>query len=208
MGGRAAYTLATALFVGGAGLIGYFGIIFNLIPEAALLPILVFIGIEITAQSFHVTPRRHYAAVAVACLPAIAKLVVLTLGRPGFVPFEQMSTNPEILILKTISGGFIVTSLLWASAVAKIIDRRLLIASVYFAVAGILVLFGIMHSPVDDKMFWPWQITEFDEATRKIVVEFAVSYLVIALILFGLGMWMKDKVKPINTDEEFEKISV
>ena len=66
MGGRAAYTLATALFIGGAGVIGYFSLIFMLIPKAAVLPILVFIGVEITAQSFHATPRRHYAALAVA----------------------------------------------------------------------------------------------------------------------------------------------
>ena len=35
MGGRAAYTLATALFVGGAGVIGYFSLLFRIIPEAA-----------------------------------------------------------------------------------------------------------------------------------------------------------------------------
>ena len=204
MGGRAAYVLATALFVGGAGLIGYFGLIFNFIPEAAMLPILIFIGIEITAQSFHVTPRRHYAAVAIACLPAIAKLVVLALGR--FVPFDVMATNADILVLKTLAGGFIITSLLWASAVARIIDRRLIVASVYFAIAGILVLFGVMHSPVDDKMFWPWQIRGFDEATRKIVIEFSVAYLVMAVVLFGLGTWMKGKVEPITTDEEFENL--
>ena len=81
MGGRAAYTLATALFVGGAGLVGYFSVLFLLIPKAAVLPILVFIGVEITAQSFHATPRRHYAALAVACLPAIAKLVMIYLGQ-------------------------------------------------------------------------------------------------------------------------------
>ena len=33
MGGRAAYTLATALFVAGAGLIGYFGLLFAIIPK-------------------------------------------------------------------------------------------------------------------------------------------------------------------------------
>ncbi|MEZ6096559.1 MAG: hypothetical protein R3C03_20410 [Pirellulaceae bacterium] len=55
MGGRAAYTLATALFVGAPGVIGYFGLLFAWIPEAAVLPILIFVGIEITAQSFHAT---------------------------------------------------------------------------------------------------------------------------------------------------------
>ncbi len=204
MGGRAAYVLATALFVGGAGLIGYFGLIFRFIPEAAVLPILIFIGIEITAQSFHVTPRRHYAAIAVACLPAIAKLVVLAIKR--FAPMDVFASNPEILVLKVLAGGFIITSLLWASAMAKIIDRRFISASIFMAVAGILVLFGVIHSPVDDQMFWPWQIMSFDEAIRKSILEFSAAYLVMAVILFGLGSWMKGKVEPINTDAEFEKL--
>jgi AGZA family xanthine/uracil permease-like MFS transporter len=52
MGGRAAYTLATAIFVGSAGLLGYFAYMYLVIPKAAIFPILVFIGLEITAQSF------------------------------------------------------------------------------------------------------------------------------------------------------------
>ncbi|MFO0909265.1 MAG: permease [Isosphaeraceae bacterium] len=70
MGARAGYTLATALFVGGAGVLGYFDWIFYLIPKPVVFPILIFVGLEITAQSFHHTTRRHYPAVALACVPA------------------------------------------------------------------------------------------------------------------------------------------
>ena len=41
MGGRAAYSLATALFIGSAGLLGYFGFLYVIIPKAAIFPILV-----------------------------------------------------------------------------------------------------------------------------------------------------------------------
>ena len=44
MGGRAAYTLATALFVGGVGYFGGFTLLFRWLPEAAMFPILVFVG--------------------------------------------------------------------------------------------------------------------------------------------------------------------
>ena len=81
MGARAAYTLATALFVGGAGIFGYFDWIFYLIPKAVVFPILIFVGLEITAQSFHATPRRHYPAVALACVPALAYLALITLNQ-------------------------------------------------------------------------------------------------------------------------------
>jgi len=80
MGGRAGYTLATALFVGGAGVLGYFGFLYWLIPKPTVFPILVFIGLEITSQSFHATPKRHYPAVSIACIPALAAMVLIFAG--------------------------------------------------------------------------------------------------------------------------------
>ncbi|MDG1872522.1 MAG: permease [Mariniblastus sp.] len=212
MGGRAAYTLATALFIGGAGVIGYFSLIFHYIPEAAVMPILIFIGIEITAQSFHVTPKRHYAAIAVACLPALVKLIVLQLGI--YVAFDVMSTNPGILNLNALAGGFIITSLIWSSALAKIIDRQFTSAAIYFAVGGMFVLFGVMHSPADDQMFLPTQLSfseitpdgHFSADTSKLIVEYAVAYLIMAVIVFGYGQLMKNKISVITTDEEFDAL--
>jgi AGZA family xanthine/uracil permease-like MFS transporter len=213
MGGRAAYTLATALFVGGAGVIGYFGLLFQYIPEAAVMPILIFIGIEITAQSFHVTPKRHYAALAVACLPAIVKLVVIYLEQ--HVDYGKFHSSEAILNLRVLAGGFIITSLLWASALAKIIDRKFATASIYMAVGGILVLFGVIHSPAEDQMFLPTQLS-FNEVasegyfplkTTKIVVEYAITYLLMAGLIYGYGWFVKDSVSEISTDEEFEALA-
>ncbi len=222
MGGRAAYTLATALFVGGAGLIGYFSLLFKIIPEAAVLPILVFIGIEITAQSFHATPRRHYAALAIACLPALAKLIMIYLGQylPA-VNFDQIpagdaaNLQSQLLQLQVLAGGFIITSLIWGSAMARITDRRFFAASIYFAVGAILVLFGIMHSPIPgDKMYWPWEIglvtdlatgqLKSDPDIRRIILEFAAAYLVMALLMLGLGLLMRPA--PVESDEQFESL--
>lgn len=217
MGGRAAYTLATALFVGGAGLIGYFGLVLQWIPEAAVLPILVFIGLEITAQSFHATERRHYAALAIACIPAMAKLVMIYVGQYvqaaefGAEDFEFPEyLKSQELYLSVLAGGFIITSLIWASATAKIIDRRYFGASIYFALGGMFVLFGVIHSPLPgDQMFLPWQMTDpeiFTENTRKIVLEFAIAYLIMAVLMFALGNMTK--AKPIDTDEEFEQLAL
>ncbi len=81
MGGRSAYTLATALFIGAAGVFGFFGYFFQWIPEAVVYPILIFVGLEITAQSFLATPQKHYPAVALACVPALAFLSLLFVGQ-------------------------------------------------------------------------------------------------------------------------------
>jgi AGZA family xanthine/uracil permease-like MFS transporter len=218
MGGRAAYTLATALFVGGAGVIGYFGLLFNWIPEAAVLPILVFIGVEITAQSFHVTPRRHYVALAIACIPAMAKLVMIYLGQYlEFVDFDAaiaagtlkdyqgLFLESQILHLNVLAAGFIVTSLIWGAATAHIIDREFFAASICMAVAGILVLFGVIHSPLaGEKMFLPRQLNDsamFDQHASRVVIQFAVSYLVMSLLLFGIGHWVKSDPQEIESDD-------
>ena len=217
MGGRAGYTLATALFVGGAGLIGYFSLVLQWIPEAAVLPILVFIGLEITAQSFHATPKRHYAALAIACIPALAKLVMIYVGqyvkavKTGMENFEFPGhLQSQEMYLSVLAGGFIITSLIWASATARIVDRRYYSASIYFALGGMFVLFGIVHSPLaGDQMFLPWQMNDpaiFVESTRKVVLEFAIAYLIMAVLMFLLGSVSKSK--PIESDEEFEELSL
>jgi len=148
MGGRAAYALATGLFVGAAGLCGWFTHMFQWLPEAAMFPILVFIGLEIASQSFHATPARHYPAVVLAMLPALAYLTVLgvdqALGGRGPAP----DAVALVQTLRCLSAGFIVTSLLWAAALAEILDGRPLRAAVYFVVAGGCTLLGIMHSPL------------------------------------------------------------
>ncbi len=217
MGGRAAYALATAIFVGGAGIIGYFSLLFMLIPKAAVLPILIFIGIEITAQSFHATPRRHYAALALACVPAMAKLIMIYVGQYlAWIGTVEGAKMPENLVeltlsLSVLAGGFILTSLIWASALAKIIDRRFFGAAAFFAIGGVLVTFGVMHSPLDgDKMFWPGQLRDtslFSEESRQVVINFALAYLVMSVLMFVLGFLLKDQEPPINSDAEFEKIS-
>jgi AGZA family xanthine/uracil permease-like MFS transporter len=212
MGGRAAYTLATALFVGAAGLVGFVSYIFLLVPKVALLPILIFIGLEITAQSFHATARRHYAAIAVAFLPAFAKLVMIILEQLiGSGALDAAKGAAIVGPMTVLSGGFILTSLIWASATAKIIDRRYTTAAIYLAIGGLLTLFGLMHSPLPgDQMFWPWQMSDtsiFSSEQTKFVRDFAIAYLVMALLMLGLAALLKDDSKPIDTDEEFENLT-
>ena len=190
MGGRAAYSLATALFVGSAGLLGYFGFLYVIIPKAAIFPILVFIGLEITAQSFLATPRKHYAAIAIACLPAMAYLVHILAGQvladPAVNP-EALSakTQDTLLNIRMLSNGFIVTSLIWASALAATIDRRLALAALYYLVAGTCTLFGLIHSPLKSNatFLFPHKLPS---VFAEKVIFLAAGYLVMAVIL---GFW-------------------
>src|SRR5262249_58380237 len=66
MGARAGYTLVTGLVIGIGAALGVLSRLVAALPEAAVAPILIFIGLEITAQAFHASPRHHGAAVAPA----------------------------------------------------------------------------------------------------------------------------------------------
>ena len=203
MGGRAAYTLATALFVGGAGLLGYFGILYAIIPKAAVFPILVFIGLEITAQSFASTPKRHFPAVAMACVPALAYLALLYVDKviPGRVAELPPALQEEMQVLRILANGYIVTSLLWASALAAMVDSRLPVAAAYFAVAGCGTLFGVIHSPLPGSpVFWPWQLAH---AEGEWVLRFTLGYFLAALVLLllhGCSQWLVDPAPTNSTD--------
>lgn len=149
MGGRAAYTLATALFVGAAGLLGWFPHLFEWLPEAAAFPILVFIGLEIGAQSFRATPDRHYPAIVLAILPALAYLALIPMAQALAGREPAAYTAATVQSLRCLSNGFIVTSLLWASALASLLDGKLLRSAAYFAIAAVCSLFGVIHSPLE-----------------------------------------------------------
>ncbi|WP_442512200.1 permease [Novipirellula sp. SH528] len=212
MGGRAAYTLATALLVGSAGLVGYFGWLNAWMPKPVVYPILVFIGLEITAQSFLATPRRHYAAVGLACLPALAFLAMSLPGRifgdgAAFAAEFNIQTlqgeglKRDLLTLSMLSNGFIVTSLLWAWCLAALIDRKLRVAATVLVAAGVLTTFGIIHSPLSgNRLFLPigpeafglaaWgEGISLDPANRRLVLEFVAGYFASAALIFAWSFY-------------------
>ena len=210
MGGRSAYTLATALFIGGAGILGYFGYLYLIIPKPTVFPILVFIGIEITAQSFHATPKRHYPAVAIACIPALATLAAMYAGKilsdPSMfaagISEAKLSDHlqGELVTVRMLANGFIITSLLWASGLAMLIDRRWKASTLIFGLCGVLTLCGVMHSPLPDgSMFWPWQIG--DTVLQRLTWEYAAGYLVVAVLIYFLGQW-SSKDSGVSGDNE------
>jgi AGZA family xanthine/uracil permease-like MFS transporter len=193
MGGRAAYTLATALFIGTAGLLGWFTQLFQWLPEAATFPILVFVGLEIASQSFRATPQRHFPAVVLAMLPALAYLALLPMeqalaGRP-----PDAHAAALITALRCLAGGFIVTSLLWASALAEMLDGRLFRAAAYLGIAGVCSLLGIIHSPLAPAAIaWPTAVIArmgTDAAVRcQSPYHWAAAYALAAAILIVLAV--------------------
>jgi AGZA family xanthine/uracil permease-like MFS transporter len=193
MGGRAAYTLATALFVGAAGYFGWFTQLFDWLPRAAMFPILVYVGIEITAQTFRATPVRHYSALVLATLPAFAALAAIPLNQ-ALGGREPASTDAAVVVLtlRCLANGFIVTSLLWAASLAALLDRQLVRSALYLLVAAVFSLFGIIHSPLPSApVAWPGQVlAQLPQDARfrcQSPYHWAAAYLLCAALVLGLA---------------------
>jgi adenine/guanine/hypoxanthine permease len=122
----------------------------------------VFIGLEITAQAFHASPPRHGAAVALAFVPVAAAVVLIELGgvlaalntTGAALTGEAGATYRTLLIL---GNGFILTAVLWATALVHIIDGRPAAAALVLALTSLATLCGLVHSPLPSgAVFWPW----------------------------------------------------
>jgi adenine/guanine/hypoxanthine permease len=186
MGARAGYTLLTALVIGLGAMAGVLAVLVTVLPEAIVAPILVFVGLEITAQAFHASPRHHGPAVALAFVPVAAAMVMIQAGgllagvgkSPADLTGEAAHTWQA---LRLLGNGFILTAVVWAAALVAMLDRRLVGAAAAFAVASVATLFGLMHSPAPNgAVFWPWAPPGLEP------LRFAGAYGVLA-ILCGLA---------------------
>ncbi len=194
MGARSGYTLLTGVFVGLGGVLGYLSNLVELVPLTVLAPILVFVSIEITAQAFEATPKRHAAAVVFSFFPAIARMVAIKLGDPAYVPaerFAQLLTStdqgmPELGVIVTLGNGFIITSMIWAGFLAALVDRRTTVAVTTLLAGALLTLFGIIHS-VDPGggLYLPWSLSGVG---RTLALQFAAGYLVLAALVALLSL--------------------
>ncbi len=209
MGGRAAYVLATALVIGLGGVFGILGYFYLWIPKAAVYPILIFIGLEITSQSFLATPKRHYAAVALACVPALAFLSVHFVGQIlgdsslreanlGLDSLANAHLKEGITTAKLLANGFLLTGLIWSSGLAMAIDRRMTRAAMFFAVAGLMTLFGVIHSPLDSNaVFLPFEFPGLnkawvlDSSLHRSMWNFAIAYFSTAALLVAWGVYLE-----------------
>jgi len=189
MGARAGYTLATGLLIGVGAAIGVVALLVHLLPDAAVAPILVFVGLQITAQAFLASPARHAPAVALAFLPAVAALVLIQgnmlLGSVGKSAADLAGEGRAMWsTLLVLGNGFILTALLWGSALVAIIERRLPVAGAVLAIAAVATLFGLIHSPLPDgAVFWPWAIAS--SAPHTLAAAYGVAGAL--LVLLGRG---------------------
>jgi AGZA family xanthine/uracil permease-like MFS transporter len=201
MGARAAYTLATGLFIGFGGMLGYTSFFVDLIPAPAAAGILIFVGLDIIEQSFLVVPVAHYPAVGLAILPSIADLVKIQLDNfrgqfmdvlnktPGVA--EALKLHPihlphqlegSLTVIMVLGHGFILTAMMWGAFLAFMIDRQLSKAMITLFITAGLSLFGFIHSVAPNgSIYLPWQLPAGSHPTLGFYIT--AAYAVFALFL-------------------------
>ncbi len=208
MGGRAGYTLATGLFIGLGGILGYIAFMADALPKPALAPILVFVALDITEQSYLATPKRHAAAVTLAIFPSVAQLVQIFLSQvyngalmsAAIDPAGTMKTtgltNPDFIstvgVMVLLAHGFILTAMLWGGAVAFLIDRRIRAAAITLTACAILAFFGFIHSVTPTGgIYLPWT------TGSTLPYHWAVAYAGFALLVLILGTTRAYRESPL-----------
>jgi AGZA family xanthine/uracil permease-like MFS transporter len=199
MGGRAAYTLACAFFVGLGGMLGYLPLLVRVLPLACLAPILIFVGFDIVSQSFNATPREHAPAVCFAMLPSVAQLLLIVLDKAN-PAFPAAALEPERVAQTTgiplafaenfgvfvlLAHGFILTAMLWGGALAFLIDRKIGPAAAVLGIAAVLALFGFIHSVLPTGgIYLPWQPALLGSRTPY---RWAAAYALLAVMVLLLS---------------------
>src|SRR6266571_2940590 len=182
VGARIGYSLATGVVIGLVCFLGLTALLLAVIPLVAILPILLFIGLVIGAQSFQATPSRHAPAVVLALLPNIAAWCQTqidgALGAAG-TSAEQVGmaklagTGVVYRGMELLGGGAVLAGLILGAIAAFIIDRRFDRAAIYAGAGAVLAFFGFING------------TALGIGNSAPV---AFGYLLVALICLGLSL--------------------
>ena len=101
MGSGTGYHLGIVGLYALVGLTGLSAIITAFIPEAVVLPILVFVGISSYSQAFEVVSKKYYPAVIMASLPVVMDFIMDNVAEgklEGFWAFDPGSAFVGLLV--------------------------------------------------------------------------------------------------------------
>ncbi|GIJ80845.1 putative MFS transporter, AGZA family, xanthine/uracil permease [Micromonospora phaseoli] len=184
-GGRTGYSMATGIVIALLCFLGMFSLLGAIFPTAAIVPILLYIGLLIGAQAFQATPRAHAAAVVAALIPNIAAWATgqmnNALAAAGTTAAEvgnEALAGAGVVYdgLRILGEGAILAGLVLGAIVAFIIDKRFVHAAVFAASGAVLAFIGLIHG---------------EEVQWNANGQVALGYLFVAVIcgIFALGKY-------------------
>ena len=179
IGGRVGYSVATGVMVLVLTWLSIVPLLLNVIPVVAIIPILLYIGAMIGAQAFQATPRSHAPAIIFALVPNLAAWAKVQIDG-ALQATGSFPASPELVGkmaqggvlyngLAILSGGAIVTGLLWGAMVVFLIDRKPQAAGTVAILSAALTFFGFIHSSAVQVMASPMM---------------ALSYVIVAALFY------------------------
>jgi adenine/guanine/hypoxanthine permease len=155
LGARAGYSIINGAVISIICFTGVMSVIVAGIPLESGYPILLWIGVVITAQAFQTTPREHAPAVALGLLPAIAAWGLSLLRRYASQTSPGSTTNIDTLIARTLpdvrgiitfSEGALFSSMFLTAVAVYLIEKDFLKAFYWTIPLIAFSFFGFIHS--------------------------------------------------------------
>ncbi len=155
LGARAGYSIINGAIITIICFTGIMSIIQNLIPLEAGYPILLWIGIVITAQAFQTTPKEHAPAIALGLMPAISSWGLLKLklfiNSKGNFTTEQVNAQiaavlPQLKGIIPFAEGALLSAMFLTAVAVYLIEKDFLKAFYWTIPLIICSYFGFIHS--------------------------------------------------------------
>jgi AGZA family xanthine/uracil permease-like MFS transporter len=175
-------------------LTGLLPAVLRFIPLEVVAFAVVWFGLAMIGQAFDEVPAGHSIAVALGLVPMLAQwvtqivdLAVRKSGSDWMTVASRMNGEFAIYGLIALGQGALLVSMIWAAALAWIIDRRFLQASAWMLVAAVLSCVGAIHAyrldaqGIENRLGW-W-----------VSPEFTLSYLAAAIFLLACHWYGKDR---------------
>lgn len=197
-GARAGYSALNGFVTVALCTSGLLPLVLRIIPLEVAGPVIVWFGLVTVGQAFDEAPRRHSVAVALGLVPILAEWaagIADTVARAAGSSLTAVIGNPngELALagLLSLGQGALLTSMLWAAAMALCIERQFVLAAAWLAAAAALSAVGVIHA---------WTLTSAGIEGRIgwwAAPEFALSYLAGAAFLL-LCAWWSARAEPIS----------
>jgi len=191
-GARSGYSALNGLVTLALCTSGLLPLVLRVIPLEVAGPVIVWFGLVTIGQAFVEVPRRQSIAVALGLIPIVAEWAagiadVVARAAGSSLAGVMGKLNGELALagLLSLGQGALLTSMLWAAAMALMVDRKFVRASGWMAAAAALAAIGVIHA---------WRLTQAGVEGRIgwwAAPDFALSYLAGAVFLLLCAWWAR-----------------
>lgn len=194
MGARWGYSLLNGTVITILCLIGGVTLVLKVVPMEAMIGILLWIGIIITAQAFKEVPKKHSVAVALGLTPSLAAwallLIETTLRKAGTGLYEvapKFGGDLYVYGIIALSQGFMLSGMILSAMMVFVVEREFLKAALWTATAAVLSFFGVIHAYV----LTPAGVqNRFGFGAAR---AYALAYLIAGLLLVALHYYNRGR---------------